>query len=86
MILSKKNGISVRRGILTYSVGLQGFVDYKIPHPTVGLLHFCLESIGPPMKHDVINAVKHDVINAIITARRSDEASSRMHDSSPSSR
>ena len=47
--LVKKNEISVRCGIPTYSVGLQGFVDYQIPHPTVGLTHFCLESIGPPV-------------------------------------
>jgi len=30
--------------------------------------------------------MRHDVINAIITARRSDEASSRMYDSSSSLR
>ena len=30
--------------------------------------------------------IRHDVINAVITARGSNEASSRMHDTSPSSR
>jgi len=31
-------------------MGFWGFGDSDIPQPTVGLLHFCLKSIGPPVR------------------------------------
>ena len=37
-------------GIQDGSVGFREFGDSNVPQPTVGLPHFCLKFIGPPVK------------------------------------